>query len=148
MVGTVLFADALETAIAECGPFDAAVEVGPHPALKIPALTTLKGHSGFLGPGTPYTGILKRGDNDVEAFSAGLGLIWATLGDNAVNMDAYENLFISLRQRHLIKGLPTYAWDNEKEFWHESRASRAFCPRSEPTHQLLGNMLPDGTADK
>lgn len=147
MVGQVLFADALESANTECGPFDAAVEVGPHPALKTPALATIKG-AGSQAPATPYTGILKRGGNDVEAFSAGLGSLWAALGDNAVNMEAYENLFNSPHPRELIKGLPVYPWDNEQEYWHESRASRAFRTRSEPTHQLLGNMLPDGTADK
>lgn len=45
-----------------------------------------------------------------------------------------------------MTGLPRYAWDHGpgQEYWHESRISRAFRSRK-PTHELLGNMLPDGT---
>ncbi|CAG8958435.1 hypothetical protein HYFRA_00011112 [Hymenoscyphus fraxineus] len=146
MIGTVLFADAIERACAECGPFDAVVEVGPHPALKRPVLTVIEKSSGVKS--LPYTGVLQRGQNDLEAFSAGLGILWRELGENAVNIKGYEDLISGTRQKTLLEGLPTYSWDKEREYWHESRVSKGFRLRSSPTHELLGNLLPDGTDGK
>ncbi|MBE3043537.1 acyltransferase domain-containing protein, partial [Candidatus Bathyarchaeota archaeon] len=58
MTGQVLFSQALEQAISTKGPFDLAVEVGPHPALKSPAMQTF---TAVAGSEIPYVGTLRRG---------------------------------------------------------------------------------------
>lgn len=68
MVNPVMFADAVIKAVSESGPFDLALEIGPHAALKGPCLTNIEEASGIAG--IPYTGLLSRGKNDVETFSA------------------------------------------------------------------------------
>ncbi|KAK4232439.1 polyketide synthase [Podospora fimiseda] len=56
MCNAVLFEGALARAELETGPFDLAIEVGPHPALKGPATSTIGD--------VPYTGLLSRDLND------------------------------------------------------------------------------------
>lgn len=145
MVGEVMFADALQKAVSEAGPFDAVIEVGPHTALRAPSLATLSDHSPDLKD-LPYTGLLKRGQNSIESLAAALGYLWAQLGGGAVDIHGYQDLVGGPRANRLVTGLPRYAWDHGpgQEYWHESRISRAFRSRK-PTHELLGNMLPDGT---
>ncbi|KAF4539204.1 Beta-ketoacyl synthase [Lasiodiplodia theobromae] len=90
MKNTVLFSQAVSAAVNEAGPFDLAIEVGPHPALKGPCLNNIEDASG--SPDTPYTGLLSRGSDDVNAFSAALGFIWERFGAEAVDFDAYDKL--------------------------------------------------------
>lgn len=153
MVRQVLFADAVEMACGECGPFDAAVEVGPHPALKRPSMTTIE-ESKSGQKGLPYTGVLQRGKNDSESVAEALGYLWSVLGDASVlDFPGYRQ-FIDGSQAispspSTLKDLPSYPWDKEgREYWHESRVSRVYRSRKEPTHVLLGNQLPDGTSGK
>ncbi|KAH8701329.1 hypothetical protein GQ44DRAFT_785142 [Phaeosphaeriaceae sp. PMI808] len=101
MVQPVLFSQAIETAYRLAGPFDLAIEIGPHPALKRPVIET---YEAVHGSQLPYTALLQRGKDDVEAFSEGLGRLWELFGD--------------------APGLRG---------------------RTSPTHELLGNILPDGT---
>lgn len=145
MVGEVTFADALRKAVDEAGPFDAAIEVGPHAALRAPSLATLSDYNPDLKD-LPYTGLLKRGQNSIESVAAALGYLWAHLGAKVVDIQGYQDLVRGPRVNRLVTGLPRYAWNHgpNQEYWHESRISRAFRSRK-PTHELLGNMLPDGT---
>lgn len=145
MVGEVKFADALRKAVSEAGPFDAAIEVGPHAALRAPSLATLSDYDPDLKD-LPYTGLLNRGKNSAESVAAALGYLWAHLGGTAVDIQGYQDLVRGPRTNRLVTGLPRYAWDHgpNQEYWHESRVSRAFRSRK-PTHELLGNLLPDGT---
>lgn len=145
MVGEVMFADALRKAVSEAGPFDAAIEVGPHAALRAPSLATLSDYNPDLKD-LPYTGLLKRGQNSIKSIAAALGYLWAHLGGTAVDIQGYQDLVRGPRVNRLVTGLPRYAWDHgpNQEYWHESRVSRAFRSRK-PTHELLGNLLPDGT---
>lgn len=145
MVGEVMFADALRKAVGEAGPFDAVIEVGPHAALRAPSLATLSDYNPDLKD-LPYTGLLKRGQNSIESVAAALGYLWSHLGGTAVDIQGYQDLVRGPRMNRLVTGLPRYAWDHgpNQEYWHESRVSRALRSRK-PTHELLGNMLPDGT---
>ncbi|KAF4963588.1 hypothetical protein F66182_18115, partial [Fusarium sp. NRRL 66182] len=71
----VLFSQALESALEKTStPPALAIEVGPHPALKGPASLIMEEK---LGSGVPYTGVLARNVNDVEAFSDAVGAVWA-----------------------------------------------------------------------
>lgn len=148
MVGEVMFADALRKAVSEAGPFDSVIEVGPHAALRAPTLATLSDQSPDLKD-LPYTGLLKRGQNSIESLAAALGYLWAQLGGEVVDIHGYQDLVRGPRANRLVTGLPRYAWDHGpgQEYWHESRISRAFRSRK-PTHELLGNMLPDGTSGR
>ncbi|KAK4184061.1 hypothetical protein QBC35DRAFT_541212 [Podospora australis] len=140
MVQPVLFHQAVASAYATMGPFDLAVEVGPHPALKGPVMQTAQEVS---STGLLYTGLLHRGRSAISAIADGLGYIWSHLGKDAVNLLHYER-FISghTLDPRLIKGLPKYAWDHE-EYWNESRNAKAFRTRPGPPHELLGHMTPD-----
>lgn len=144
MANPVCFNQALENAFAGKGPFNIAIEFGPHPALKGPATQTIQDFSQVLTP-LPYTGLLRRGMNDAEAFADGLGYLWTYLGNSAPDLAAYDQVMAGDANFRLLKDLPPYSWDHDREFWQESRLSRAFRTRNQPTHELLGNMRPDGT---
>lgn len=144
MVRPVLFAQAVEFAAAEKGPFDIAIEVGPHPALKGPALQVLQE---FLGESIPYTGVLSRGKDDKQAFAEGLGYLWQALGEKAVDYKTFDAFLAgpSATLPQIVSNLPTYAWDHDRRFWHESRQYAANRTKPDPSHELLGTKCPDGT---
>jgi Polyketide synthase modules and related proteins len=77
MIKPVLFSQAVTYAVGAAGPFDMALEIGPHPALKGPAMQTIQEVSGQT---LPYTGTLNRGKNDSEAFSSTLGALVDCVG--------------------------------------------------------------------
>lgn len=136
----VLFSQALATALST-DEFDFAIEVGPHPALKQPALQTMQA---TLGRKIEYTGTLSRGTDAVETMSTSLGTLWSHLGVNAVNLDSYERFMRGGDHRfQVVKGLPTYQWNHAATYRHESRVSRQMRLRSQPAHPLLGDICPD-----
>lgn len=140
MLHPVLFSYAVETSLWNGGPFDIALEVGPHPALKGPATQTIKS---LLGSTPSYFGVLSRGQNDVTAFSATIGSIWSHLGSSSVNFDRYRESYGNQRAPKLLKGLPSYSWDHDKVYWKESRVSQNFRLRDQVPHRLLGRRAPD-----
>lgn len=144
MINPVMFSDAVTNAVLESGPFDLVLEIGPHPALKTPCLTNIEEASGVAD--TPYCGLLSRGKNDVEAFSAALGFVWMHLGSASVNFDAYEKLASSsVEPKRLVTELPTYPWDRHKTYWTESRISGAYRVRKEAPHSVLGAISVEST---
>jgi hybrid polyketide synthase/nonribosomal peptide synthetase ACE1 len=143
MVNPVLFSQAVTYAVGAVGPFDMALEVGPHPALKGPAMQTIQEVSGQI---LPYTGTLNRGKNDTEALSSALGAFWIVLGEGVVDFAGFGSKGMqNTRAPELIKGLPSYSWDHDRVYWHESRSSAAMRTEREPFHSLLGVKCPDGT---
>lgn len=143
MVKPVLFKQALDSACASMGPFDLVIELGPHPALKGPALQTIQEH--FPQQQIPYTTFLQRGVPAITSFSDALGYAWTHLDPGEVSLQSYDHFLSGNPSSRLIKGLPTYAWDHEAEYWHESRYARAMRMRSDPVHGLLGHLTPDST---
>ncbi|KAL8701231.1 MAG: hypothetical protein Q9224_000596 [Gallowayella concinna] len=139
MVSPVLFAQAIEAAFMSESPFDMAIEVGPHPALKGPVLQNLS----KLQPAS-YTGTLERGINDLQAFAQALGHIWSRLGPAAVDLRRYDALISEAAKKQLVKSLPAYQWDHDRIFWHDSRASRAYRTRQDCPHPLLGSRIMEG----
>lgn len=136
----VLFSQALATALST-DEFDFAVEVGPHPALKQPTLQTMQA---TLGRKFEYTGTLSRGIDAIQSMSACLGSLWSHLGSTAVNLDSYERFMRGGQDRwHVVKGLPTYQWNHDSSYRHESRVSRQMRLRNQPAHPLLGDICPD-----
>ncbi|KAJ5703384.1 hypothetical protein N7493_011773 [Penicillium malachiteum] len=143
MINPVLFSQAVSFAVSALGPFDMAIEVGPHPALKGPAMQTIQEVSGIE---LPYSGTCNRGKDSIEAFSSALGALWACLGEHAVDFSKLDDaLFPRGRRARLLKGLPAYSWDHDRIYWHESRISTAFRDGNQKFHPLLGVRCPDGT---
>ncbi|EPS29069.1 hypothetical protein PDE_04017 [Penicillium oxalicum 114-2] len=141
MVSPVLFAQAVETALAARGPFNMAVEVGPHPALRGPAQQTVQD---VLETSLPYTPTLQRGMNDVEAMAECLGLLWQGLAPGFVDLSSYDAFLSQGAVSRVIKDLPRYSWDHDRVFWYESRVSRATRQRIAASHPILGTRCPDG----
>ncbi|KAK9775318.1 putative Carrier domain-containing protein [Seiridium cardinale] len=142
MTKPVLFMDAVERAWKEGGPFDIAIEVGPHPALKTPTLNTIQ--SAF-GCDIPYTGLLQREHNDVETFAGALGFIATQLGQDSVDLPAYEQSTMGSTCQNVITDLPPYSWNHDDEYWHESRYAKAIRGRGDAVHEILGHLEPNST---
>ncbi|PVH77180.1 hypothetical protein DL98DRAFT_639029 [Cadophora sp. DSE1049] len=135
MVRPVLFSHALACAT-ENTNVDLAIEVGPHPTLKGPALQT-------LAPELPYTGVLSRSKDDVEAFSDSLGYMWSHISPSIVDFGRCDSLAPGSKNRKLVTGLPSYPWDHQTAFWHSSRASKTFLHPKFPPSPLLGSWSTD-----
>ncbi|KAK4224395.1 lovastatin nonaketide synthase [Podospora fimiseda] len=142
MTRTVLFADAVKNAVSSDPKLSLAIEVGPHPALKGPATLTIS--DVLTGGSLPYTGVLSRGQNDVEAFADALGFIWTQLGAQSVGFDNYHKTVAGegARQPQVVTGLPSYQWNHARRHWYESRRSHKIRGRKQPFHELLGIMDP------
>jgi acyl transferase domain-containing protein len=138
----VLFAEALTTALNETA-FDLALEIGPHTTLKSPSIQTIKD---ILNKDIPYTGILARDIDAIEASATALGYMWSHLDKTSIDLDAYERTMAGIKQPFtVIKGLPTYKWNHKSGYWHEPRTSRKMRTRTHPVHPLLGDIKPDST---
>ncbi|KAF7179337.1 hypothetical protein CNMCM7691_008270 [Aspergillus felis] len=146
MCNPVLFSQAVETSIWNGGPFDVAVELGPHPALQGPVEQTIKA---VYGPIPAYAGLMHRGDDEIEAFSGGVGVAWSRLGPDFVDMSGYRKGFkgADRLRPQVLKDLPPYSWDHSKQYWKESRISRQYRLRQDTPHELLGRRVPDDTDD-
>ncbi|RHZ63238.1 uncharacterized protein CDV56_108187 [Aspergillus thermomutatus] len=146
MVQPVLFAEALRRVLVDEGPFDLALEVGPHPALKGPALQTMQE---AIGKTLPYTGVLHRGQDDVAAFSDALGTAWTVLGSSSspVRWEPFAaalGVHLPSVQR-VIKDLPSYPWDHAQPFYRQPRLQKQYVQRRAPPHELLGVRTSDDT---
>lgn len=126
------------------GPFSMAIEIGPHPALKMPTLQTIQEVS---GQEMPYSGTLIRGDSGTEAFASMLGSVWLALGSGMIDYQRFDKESTpESRAPRILKNLPTYQWDHDRAYWHESRTSVQFRGGKGNFHTLLGTKCPDGTA--
>ncbi|KAJ5281819.1 polyketide synthase [Penicillium angulare] len=139
----VLFSQALEAAVKAEGAPALALEVGPHPALKGPASLVIEEAVGSM---VPYSGVLGRKSDDVEAFSDAIGAVWANVGTTDLNYGALDGAFVSdpLDKPKFLRTTPAYSWDHNQVFWAESRLSKAMRMRSTPPHELLGNRIDSG----
>lgn len=146
MLGTVRFMQAMEKAVNHSSqnqpPFALALEIGPHPALKSPAMENIEDAAGLT---IPYASLLQRDANDVEALAAGFGRIATCLGRDSVDFRSYDEFMMGKANLRPCQGLPTYAWNHDREFWHESRYARAVRLRADSVHELLGHQTPDST---
>ncbi|KAK7981308.1 hypothetical protein PG988_003546 [Apiospora saccharicola] len=143
MQNAVLFADAVKNAVASDPQIAYAIEVGPHPALKGPAIQNI---ADVRTGNFPYTGVLSRGKSDVQSFSDALGFIWTLLGSRGVSFAGYQHLLSgpdTKAKAKLVHGLPSYRWNHNRVHWQESRKSRQTRGRKQPPHELLGVRDPD-----
>ncbi|POS79347.1 beta-ketoacyl synthase domain-containing protein [Diaporthe helianthi] len=138
MLQPVLFHEALGAALSSFGPFDCAIEVGPHPQLKTPATETIKSRmTGELQ--VPYHGLLQRGKDAEVAFAEFLGFMCTNFDTSAVDIRSFvqQSSQPDLIDSRLV-GTPTYAWDHTQRYWRESRLSSQYHFRDQPPHELLG----------
>lgn len=136
MLRPVLFNEAVSTALKDYGPFDCAIEVGPHPQLQTPATGIIKSS---LGTDMPYSGLIQRGKKAGLAFAEFLGFMCVNFGPSAVDI---RNFVQQSSQPELIRSrlpdAPTYAWDHTQTYWKESRLAAQYHFREQPPHELLG----------
>lgn len=142
MAQPVLFMQAIDQACIAMKQLDLVIELGPHPALKGPALETIQDR---LSCTVPYTGLFHRGVSSIVSLADGLGYAWTHLGDGGVDLQRYGEFVSGGLSSAPVKGLPTYAWDHQSEYWHESRWGRAVRLRQDPVNELLGHLTPDST---
>jgi acyl transferase domain-containing protein len=136
MVKPVLFCEAVSTALETLGPFDCAIEVGPHPALKGPVNQIIKEKNVAT---FPYSGLLERKMDDREAFANFLGWMWTEFGSSSSQirqfvLDSCQPQLVNTR----LSDTPSYPWDHSQLFYRESRISRQYHFKSDKPHELLG----------
>ncbi|KAK4175201.1 putative polyketide synthase [Triangularia setosa] len=138
MMKPVLFCEAVTTALDNYGPFDGAIEVGPHCALRGPVRETIQQIFGDSVT-VPYIGLLNRGSDDREAFAEFLGWIWTRF---AFYNSHIREFVLGSVQPELVKSrtptAPSYAWDHSQIHWRESRLSRQYHFKLAMPHELLG----------
>ncbi|KAK4168086.1 hypothetical protein QBC43DRAFT_310807 [Cladorrhinum sp. PSN259] len=153
LCNTVLFSQAVARAVGEGHVFDLALEVGPHPALKGPASETI---TNMTAIGLPYSGVLKRGQADSEAFGDALALLWKSFplasGRQLIEFEGVQRAFAASekgnRRPAILKDVPSYPFDHGTVYWKESRASAVFRTNGTPRHQLLGHATPYGSGKR
>ncbi|ORY71044.1 polyketide synthase 3 [Pseudomassariella vexata] len=140
MVQPVLFSEAVKLAVQVVSArFSAAMEIGPHPALKGPVNQTFKQSIDY----TPqYTSCLSRGNDDIETFSEMLAMIW-TIDPSSIDFASWRKAFGLAAQPQVLKNLPPYAWDHTQIHWRESRVVRNYRLGKQPPHDLLGRLWND-----
>lgn len=144
MTNTVLFADAVRSAVTSDDQIGLALEVGPHPALKGPVTQTI---SDVRSSTIPYKGLLSRETNDIDAFSDALGFLWTQIGSQGPDFQSYAKAMNpDSRKPRLMVDLPSYQWSHGRSHWNESRRSRRLRRRQQPTHELLGQLAPESNA--
>ncbi|ETS86466.1 hypothetical protein PFICI_00294 [Pestalotiopsis fici W106-1] len=142
----VLFSDALTAAITNDGPFDAVLEIGPHPALKGPASDVIQD---VLGKVLPYTGSLSRGKDDIEAWASAISTLWEHAGTSAVDFAALQHdVYPDAAEIRLLPGIPLYQWTHDRALWSEPKYSRLLREQPGKFHDILGTRMPDGTEEE
>lgn len=141
MVKPVLFSQSLELCVSENSALAAILEVGPHAALKAPVYQTINGISDHIV--LPYAGCLSRGQSDIQTLSAALGLLWSHFAPTPVDFEGWRKAFGRRSRPQVLKGLPSYAWDHDQVYWHETRLSREYRSSTARRHGLLGRLHQD-----
>ncbi|KAI1419258.1 hybrid PKS-NRPS PsoA [Xylaria sp. FL1777] len=144
LTNPVLFSHAVSSAI-QAEKCDIALEIGPHPALRAPAIECIREASGST---LPYQGVLERNRDALDTFSSALGLVWTTINSPISPVD-----FAGFRKacegpnwtkQPVYKSLPAYQWDHDRPMLKESSKSKAWRTRNYPIHELLGYPSPSG----
>jgi len=141
MVKPVLFSEALESAIETQGPFDCAIEIGPHPALRGPTMQTIEGKMNDI---MPYSGLLNRKADDCVAIAQFLGWMWTQFASSSAQIRQFvlgsvEPALVNTR----IQDAPLYPWDHSQVHYRESRIARQYHFREDAPHELLGSRSRD-----
>ena len=143
LLSPVLFSQALVEVVKSHMPLDIAVEVGCHPALKGPSLTTIEHYTSVK---LPYIGCMRRGGNDLDAFASALGYIWERFGSQSLDLTCFNKIMPQVDVKNLAAQLPCYPWDHSRSYWTEPRKTRAFLRGTTmKPHILLGKLSDQST---
>ena len=143
----VLFSEAVRLAVqAQTAGFTAAIEVGPHGALRGPVNQNLK-QSTSTNYSMPYAVCLTRGKNAIETFSEVLTSIWS-LAPSSAQLSGWRAAFGFVAPEPPLKDLPPYAWDHNQTHWRESRVARNYRLSTYPPHDLLGRLWNDSGSEQ
>ncbi|KAK4183707.1 lovastatin diketide synthase LovF [Podospora australis] len=125
---TVRFTDAV-TAITQhpVGQNAVYLEVGPHSALAGPLRQILAATDSKTAP---YVASMIRGQDCTESLLAAVGSLYSL--HVPVDFNALYPSGVTL------PGLPSYAWNNNRVYWHETRVMKDFRDRPFKHHALLG----------
>ena len=140
MVKPVLYAQALECALGGIDNPTLAIEVGPHPALKGPSVQVVQE---LLEQPLPYSATLKRGVDDIEAIGETLGELWQRVPGSESGFKDVHSFVTDGGTCKLTTGLPSYVWNHNRTYWHESRLSHVSKTRSTGANELLGQRVAD-----
>ncbi|EED14463.1 polyketide synthase, putative [Talaromyces stipitatus ATCC 10500] len=149
LVSPVLFSEAVEAALdSEPELFDVIIEVGPHPALKGPCLSTVQS---AIGKELPYIGCMERNGDDWNALSSALGFLWERFGAKAANLPLLDSVIFgdgSAPAPNMVTDLPIYPWDHRRLFYRESRLLHNYLFANDKVqHPFLGTLDPNTTAE-
>ncbi|KAL9069654.1 MAG: hypothetical protein Q9157_006082 [Trypethelium eluteriae] len=117
------------------------IEIGPHPALRQPALQTIK--SAGMGEDVSYLATIKRDESGVESvlslasqlFVKGLPISLGAINDTAGHG--------ALPQ--VLHDLPTYSWMHNADYCANSRLAENKLFQKYPQHDLLGQLTSQST---
>lgn len=141
MVSPVLFSQALTAAATTIsdGIPDVIVEVGPHAALKGPALQTLSSLDNEALD-INYIGLLRRGTSGIETFAAAIGSFWTYIDPEFIDSAQYASTYSEQsRYPKFVGELPTYPFEHSQDYWYETRMTKSRLRNSNPKHMLLGS---------
>ncbi|KAM0804375.1 reducing type I polyketide synthase 10 [Usnea florida] len=140
---TVLFYSAIHTLC-----FDKryhVIEVGPHPALKLPIAQTWKSMD-IKENDCLYSPTLSRRSDSVADLLQLAGSLF--LRRYAIDIDKINCSYkassdtSTAARRQTLHNLPNIKWNHGSVLWHESRRSREFRNREHTRHELLGTRVP------
>ncbi|RDW83572.1 type I polyketide synthase [Aspergillus mulundensis] len=117
---------------------DIILEVGPHTALGAP-IAQILAEPEFAGLNLPCLGCLVRGTSAIESMhslAASLLAEGLPLDLGAINFPRGRTPSI-----RVLSDLPSYPWNHQTRHWCESRFNKALRERSQPPHDLLGNIV-------
>ncbi|KAI1279073.1 hybrid PKS-NRPS PsoA [Xylaria sp. FL0933] len=148
LTNPVLFSSAI-TSATQAEQYDIVLEVGPHPALKGPALECIRE---ALGSTLPYQGVLERKRDALDTFSGALGSVWSAVHSPVSHVD-FEGFRKACdgpnwTMQRVLKSLPPYPWDHDRPMLKESSKSKAWRMRDSPMHELLGYPIQDGGKER
>lgn len=122
------------------------IEVGPHPALRLPIARTQKALD-IKESKSLYSPTLCRSVSSVTSMLQLAGSLFLHMHEVDIDKINHYNSPSSrstraVAKRHVLHSLPNYKWNYGPLLWHESRVSRDFRNRRCPPHELLGTRVP------
>lgn len=132
MESPVLFLSAVESALQVKDLFSSVLEIGPHSTLSGPFRQICQ----EMGEKIQYTNTLTRGVNCTQSVLTALG--------NLFCQGLVPRLSTLNPPGVTLSNLPTYPWNHDSSYWHETRISREFRNREYPEHELLGSRVTGG----
>jgi len=143
MTQTVHFCEATSS-LAMVERADAYLEVGPHPALKGPAVDSISNAVGQENP-PDYFSTLTRGVHDNVALLSSIGTMISAGIPMELENSGTQALGLSHKSNRVLTDYPSYPWDHSAVHWAESRISHAHRFRQHRRDLILGSRVPHDT---